>query len=606
VVYAAKLWHRVLRAARNGMFGFMLTAASSLAGAEPSSYPVWDTRADTWVATDALDRTLPVFPEVGPPRKDRTVGIFYFLWHGPHVNGGPWDNSRIIAQNPGAMTNRNHAAWGPLHAPHHWGESIFGYYLTHDPYVLRKHAQMLSDAGVDVVIFDVTNQLTYRTNYLALLEVFDQVRQAGGRPPQVAFLCPFWDPASVVRELFRDLYAPAIHPELWFRWQGKPLILADPYKLSGADTNQLRSFFTFRRPQPDYFQGQTKPDMWSWLEVYPQHVFTNSLGQKEQMSVGVAQNAVGNRLGSMSEPGARGRSYHHGAFPGNANDVRYGYNLAEQFERAIKEDPLFIFITGWNEWIAGRFDEFAGVRYPVMFVDQFDQEHSRDIEPMKGGHGDNYYYQMIADIRRYKGVRPLPKASPTRTIKLKAGFDQWAAVAPEYRDDRGDIAVRNFPGWNQYSNFVNRTVHNDLIAAKVARDARRLYFYLRTDEAISLAPQSHTMWLLLDIDGDHRTGWEGYDLILNRVDSRDGKWSLERNLGGWKWQAIAEVPVVVEGNQLQLALPRNLLGPKMSRGGLAFDFKWADGMPESGDLVSWLDAGDCAPNARFNYRFSEK
>ena len=30
-----------------------------------------------------------------------------------------------------------------------------------------------------------------------------------------------------------------------------------------------------------------------------------------------------------------------------------------------------------------------------MFVDQFDQEHSRDIEPMKGGHGDNYYYQMV-------------------------------------------------------------------------------------------------------------------------------------------------------------------------------------------------------------------
>jgi hypothetical protein len=25
-----------------------------------------------------------------------------------------------------------------------------------------------------------------------------------------------------------------------------------------------------------------------------------------------------------------------------------------------------------------------------MFVDQFDQEHSRDIEPMRGGHGDDY------------------------------------------------------------------------------------------------------------------------------------------------------------------------------------------------------------------------
>ena len=41
---------------------------------------------------------------------------------------------------------------------------------------------------------------------------------------------------------------------------------------------------------------------------------------------------------------------------------------------------------------------------PVMFVDEFDQEHSRDIEPMKGGHGDNYYYQMVDYIRRYKGL----------------------------------------------------------------------------------------------------------------------------------------------------------------------------------------------------------
>jgi hypothetical protein len=34
---------------------------------------------------------------------------------------------------------------------HHWGESAFGYYRSDDPWVLRKHAQMLSDAGVDVI-----------------------------------------------------------------------------------------------------------------------------------------------------------------------------------------------------------------------------------------------------------------------------------------------------------------------------------------------------------------------------------------------------------------------------------------------------------------------
>src|SRR5271166_2777688 len=45
---------------------------------------------------------------------------------------------------------------------------------------------------------------------------------------------------------------------------------------------------------------------------------------------------------------------------------------------------------------------------PVTFVDEFDAEFSRDIEPMKGAHGDNYYYQLVANIRRFKGARPVP------------------------------------------------------------------------------------------------------------------------------------------------------------------------------------------------------
>ena len=168
---------------------------------------------------------------------------------------------------------------------------------------------------------------------------------------------------------------------------------------------QIQTFFTFRKPQPDYFQGPTGPDQWSWLEVYPQHVFSNSRGEKEQMSVGVAQNAVGDRLGCMSEPGARGRSFHDGAVrPPNPTPCSTVTTSREQWERALQEDPQAVFVTGWNEWIAGRFDEFNGIKTPPMFVDQFDHEHSRDIEPMKGGHGDNYYYQLVNYVRRYKGV----------------------------------------------------------------------------------------------------------------------------------------------------------------------------------------------------------
>jgi len=203
----------------------------------------WDNYSDTWTATDALGRHLPGFAQVAGPRADRTVGIFYFLWLGPHAQkGGPWDISKILAQDPDAMQKPDSALWGPMFAPHHWGESVFGYYNSDDPYVLRKHAQMLADAGVDTVIFDVTNQLTYRSNYMALLRAWAEVRALGNNTPQVAFLCPFWEPAKVVRELYRDLYKPGAESNLWFRWQGKPLLLADPEKLEMGERFAQRNY----------------------------------------------------------------------------------------------------------------------------------------------------------------------------------------------------------------------------------------------------------------------------------------------------------------------------------------------------------------------------
>ena len=73
--------------------------------------PVWnfipvddhDLHADTWVATDALNRTLPTSLRYGPPRADRQTGIFYFLWHQPGGLGDdcPRDNTAYIESHGG-------------------------------------------------------------------------------------------------------------------------------------------------------------------------------------------------------------------------------------------------------------------------------------------------------------------------------------------------------------------------------------------------------------------------------------------------------------------------------------------------------------------------
>ena len=563
----------------------------------------WDNFSDTWVATDALGRSLPTHEQVGPPRPDRWVGIFYFLWHGAHVNGGPYDITRILRQDPDAMQKGDSPLWGPVGAPHHWGEPLFGHYLGDDQWVLRKHAQMLADAGVDTLIFDTSNKLTYRQNYTALFDVLTEARREGNRTPDVAFLTPFWDPASTVQQLYDELYSKGLYSDLWFRWEGKPLILANPAQVNP----ELLDFFTFRRPQPDYFAGPTEPNMWSWLEVFPQHVFRNDRGEKEQMSVGVAQNAVkdakGLRLGTLSEPGALGRSFHGGAHSTEPDAVLRGYNFAEQWERALQEAPKFVFVTGWNEWFGGRHTEFLGVKMPSMFVDTFNQENSRDIEPMNGGHGDNYYYQLVAYIRRFQGVRPQPVATPPTTIHIDGDFSRWGDVGPEFRDDVGDTVHRDHPGYNTVTRHVNTTGRNDLVVMKVARDADFIYFYARTREAIMPPTDPSWMMLFINIDCDHTTGWHGYDFVVNRRVADSATTFVERTSNGWNWQPCAQVRFRVQGNELMLAVPRQVLGLADGDAPVRFEFKWADNTQNEDSIDEFTLNGDSAPNGRFNYLY---
>ena len=345
-----------------------------------------DLMSDTWTATDGLGRSMPI--NVRSPQVDRFVGVFYFLWLGFETTDGPYDISKILTANPNAMQEPNNTAWGPLTHYHHWGEPYFGYYRSSDQWAIRRHARMLADAGVDVIFFDATNNILYSESFQALCQAFSDVQAQGGKTPQVAFLTPFGSPYQAVENLYNNIYKISYYQELWFTWEGRPLILANPQFFQNDP--EILNFFTFRTPQPSYFVGPTNVNQWGWLEVFPQHIFQNNANVSEQMTVGVAQNAVDNRLGSMSENGSRGRSFHNNTFPSGNTFTPYGFNVQEQWDRVLAIDPQFAFVTGWNEWIALRLAEFASIKLPVMFVDEFDWEHSRDIEPCAGGISGGY------------------------------------------------------------------------------------------------------------------------------------------------------------------------------------------------------------------------
>lgn len=587
-----------LRPRTLGLLALALIAGTSALAAEPNFR---DVACDTWVGVDALGRELLTHEQARPPRDDKFVGMFYFLWLGAHTETGPFNISEIITAHPEAMRDGHHPAWGPMGHYHHWGESIFGYYLSDDAGVLRKHAEMLADADIDVVIFDCTNRFTYEKNYKALCEVWTQARADGVPTPDIAFLLPFWADDDTLKRIYKELYEPGLYRDLWFEWEGKPLVMYDPAQVTDP---KLRDFFTYRKPIASYFTGPDGPNQWGWLEIHPQHVFRNDAGEAEQMVVGVAQNAVDGRLGALSEPWSRSRSWHEGRLPNRPDMVHYGLNFQEQWERALTVDPKFIFITGWNEWVALRFDKFMEHKAPVVFVDIFSQEASRDIEPMKGGHGDSYYYQLVNNVRRYKGARPQPPAGPKRSIEIDGRFDDWNGVHPEYRDHRGDPARRNHPGWGKAGPYVNATGRNDFVTLKVARDDATICFYAEAAEPITDHRNPEWMMLFLNTDGDLRNGWEGFDFVVNHHQPGAHEAVLARSIGGWNWDRCGRVRYAVEGNRMELAIDRADL--KLSPGEpIDLTFKWADHPQCTGDVMTFHVNGDVAPAGRFQYRFHE-
>lgn len=725
--------------------GVELTVPSSTDQAQQQP-TVRDNFSDTWVATDNLGRSLPDFQEVGGPRTNRSIGMFYFLWNGAHGMDGPYDVSKILTKYPEAIWDAKHPAWGKMYVPHHWGESWFGYYTSTDEAVYEKHARMLGEMGVDVIIFDASNKVTYFDQYMALCRAFIRVRQSGGCTPQIAFLCPFWDPATTITKLWNEFYSKNLYPELWYRWEGKPLIMADPAACGNgisygnretpealnpgetlgqsfrqdkpfasiaasiptwnstnsaatltlkkdsptgelvmqerftiiadngwltlqraeplpagtyylelsqpektlgwwsenknpipggkawkngkevAGSRNLRiteaslsaisigNFFTFRKPQPDYFTGPTGPNQWGWLEVYPQHIFYDANNHPEQMTVGVAQNATDGHLSVLSNPRSHGRSFHNGQEPSRDNQDTTGRNFQEQWNRALQVDPPFLFITGWNEWIMGRFDEhasFYGVG-PVSFVDQFNNEYSRDIEPANCPHQDNYYYQTIANIRRYKGVREAQKVV-SHHIQLDGTFADWKAIRPEFRDDIGDPIHRKWHGVGTNITYINQTGRNDIISAKVSLSKDILFTYVRTLEPMGNPARPHWMLLLLDVDQNHRNGYGrfGYDFIVRSAPENPlHKAIVQRYIRKpfyfdvfefGEWETVATVDRQINGTQMEMAIPLNLLG--VEKESLSYiDFKWADNIQETEEAKDFTIHGDVAPNDRYNYR----
>lgn len=635
-----------------------------------------DLYSDTWVATDAIGRAMPTNEQTGDVKEDkrRVVGIFYITWHTQDLHNqiSPYtgDITQILGKTPEARKDTNHPAWRH-NAWFHYAEPEMGYFLSQDEWVIRKDLSMLADAGVDVMILDVTNAVRYWSEWEVLFETMHKMKAEGNIVPKFCFWAFNGPVITVVQELFNRVYKENKYSDLWFYWDDKPLLLYNDnphhnasggwvenpnpnyYEAAVTDPNdpnynnpdytqkslkdytiEVKEFFTLRNMWWGYYEWGGKRFIgtegnWSFgynLEderikrMSPEELIAKHNGKLEQAAVTPAQHPV-----TMTEnPMGVGKSWTRrfgepqlneydmpevGYIPylkqTRRNPVFYGAYFQESWDYALKGDPEFLYINDWNEWTAMKFNTEGEVSWlgrinPFMFVDQYNMEFNRGIQPMKGGYSDNYYMQMAQNIRRYKGSRPIPQHTGYTESKIDGRFGDWKNNSIEYRDTQGDTFHRNAKGYAGL-HYTNTSGRNDIITSKVAVGAESISFYAET--ATELTPHTDNNWmmLLIDADNNHSTGWYGYDYIINKdIKGERTTTLLQYDSAKGEWSYVADIAMRYAGNRLELAIPRKLLN--LAEDNFILDFKWTDNPTELKDPISLCTDGDTAPNRRFNYR----
>lgn len=570
--------------------------------------------SSSWVATDGLGRTLPGNEDVGDVKKDKIVGMFFWDWHErpravtlPH----PYNVQKAIENMPEeAKHDYSHPFWNTATWANHWNESIYGYYLSVDEWVIRKQAELLADAGVDVIFFDNTNGThTWRESYTRIFKIFAQARADGVNTPKISFILPFnqADAEAQIQMLYEDIYKPGKYQDLWFYFEGKPMIMTDRSYIDrhgNYNSREIYNFFTFRNGGADYTDKTDSYGSWGWLSTYPQAARKNADGTGiEFVTVATALNHdyVTNRISPMNGDHVMGRTYTSKGIDTSENAVLKGACFTEQFEYALTLDPQVIFITGWNEYVAGRFESWGG--YENSFPDQYNDEFSRDLEPSKGQLKDHYYYLLASYIRKFKGAEAVPEPTSEKTIDIAAAPSQWDTVGPEYVAYPNNIADRDCAGYGN-THYTETSGRNDFVSAKIARDAENLYFYVRTAQDITL---SDNLWMNLYIDCAEGSGWNTFDYVLNKT----APGVLERFTGdGYESEIVGTVEYTVQKDVMQVKIPKAALGLEDE---YTVNFKWTDNVHDegnydvfSGDIMDFYISGDVAPGGRYKFSYRVK
>ena len=322
--------------------------------------------------------------------KTGLVSICYSVWFDAILgkSGGTVDNWHNITE---ILAGKQQ--WGGSPSFHYWAKPALGYYCSSNKDVIRTHMTQLYTAGVDFIIIDLTNAgdgyigASAWTEYIqkpmdAICDTIMEMRAEGLGTPYVVFWVGDGN-GPLYQELYDKYHAVEKWKDCFVYWEGKPFMITThktPEDFPLKDLYTVRSMWGLG---VKYDQGQ-----WSFLSINNKDKVTNGPdGKPEQVSVAVAsQETYMSKLDT-----AHGRDG--------------GMFWYAQWLTAFEYQPKIVTLTWWNEWTAQRLD-IGGGQY--VFTDNYNEDYSRDIEPMEGGHGDQYYRWMIQYISAYKGGLECP------------------------------------------------------------------------------------------------------------------------------------------------------------------------------------------------------
>ena len=550
---------------------------------------------------------------------DKQVGVFYFMWQGcgpelTQIN----DNTKIFANlNLTGKTGITLDEWkaaggGGQGQMHWWGEPLFGYYDALDEWVVSRHLQMLAAADVDFIVVDQTNgvQGGYIQRINLLFETADALAKQGVNVPQIAFMA-YDDGPDTVNTLYKRIYSR--HPEwneLFYHWNGhdKPVIFDNitgyskdasyqidrtqklaSYDEGVVDALEIRDVsFPHETVVPGYSgTGLLYLD----FRTTPQVIRDNSDGGYSFMNVSVAEiSKTGVSINNvLSETGDRSRNWDGNCnleWHGETDAWRYGYNFARQWQVALEKSPDMVFVTGWNEWIAQLHVQANGT---ISLIDSANINNSRDIEPMSGGYGDNYYLQMCYYIAQFKyGSSIGAEHAGSTTINGDADWEQSGVL--RYDDPTGEAGAREHQA-AQYPSLVytKPAADNDISRIYVAADDTATYFRVDTAEVVKDAQKAGNLVLLIKVG--EKT------FAVNRTGGTDTTCPVEELTDG-AWKTVGEATCRVEDKSFSLTISTDLIP---NEGTLYI--KWVDGLVDPADRMAYYTCPEAAPYGGFFLAF---